>query len=127
MNPTEGYTIRRFECPTKRVVQTLSLKDNPELIAEYRRLHSKEYIWKEVLEGIRAVGILEMEIYICGNRLVMVLEIPTDFNWDKSMSKLATLPRQAEWEDVVAKFQQALPGQSSSEKWQVMERIFHLY
>lgn len=127
MTPTEGYVVRRFEGQTKRVVQTLSLKDNPELIAEYRRLHSKEYIWKEILEGIRAVGILEMEIYISGNRLVMILELPSDFNWEESMGKLATLPRQAEWEDVVARFQQALPGQSSSEKWVAMERIFHLY
>ncbi len=127
MTPTEGYPVRRFEGQTKRVVQTLSLKDNPELIAEYHRLHSKEYIWKEILDGIRAVGILEMEIYISGNRLVMILELPSNFNWEESMGKLATLPRQAEWEDVVARFQQALPGQSSSEKWIAMERIFHLY
>lgn len=122
-----GYRVKRFEGATKRYVQTLSLRDNPELIAEYRRLHSEPAMWREILDGIRQVGILEMEIYILGTRLVMIVETPADFDWDTQMALLATLPRQAEWENVVARYQQAAPGQASSEKWQLMERMFHLY
>lgn len=113
--------------PTKRVVQCLRLKEHPELIAEYRRLHSREYIWPEILEGIKSVGILEMEIYIRGTQLVMILELPIDFDWDTQMTLLGTLPRQEAWEETVSVFQEALAGQSSAEKWQPMERIFHLY
>lgn len=122
-----GYRIKRFEGETRRYVQTLSLRDNPQLIAEYRRLHSKESMWKEILDGIREVGILEMEIYILGTRLVMIVETTADFDWDRQMSLLAKLPRQAEWENVVAKYQQTVPGLASSEKWKLMERMFHLY
>lgn len=43
------------------------------------------------------------------------------------MTRLATLPRQQEWEDFMSVFQQAAPGASSAEKWQPMERVFHLY
>lgn len=125
--PTEGYRVREYSQPVKRYCQTLDLKDNPELIAEYRRRHSNGEAWSEILWGIREVGILEMEIYIVGTRLFMIVEAPLDFNWDEAMSRLSTLPRQQEWEDYMSEFQQAAPGSSSNEKWRMMERMFYLY
>ena len=124
---TEGYKVREYSQPVKRYCQTLDLKDNPELIAEYRRRHSEGEAWSEILWGIREVGILEMEIYILDTRLFMIVEAPVDFDWDKQMSLLSTLPRQQEWEDYMSEFQQAAPGASSDEKWRMMERMFHLY
>ena len=126
-NPKDGYPVQQYQGPVKRFCQTLDLRDNPELIAEYRRRHSQEHIWKEVPEGIRQVGILEMEIYLLGTRLFMIVETPMDFDWDTAMARLGTLPRQAEWEDYMAEFQLVKAGMSSAEKWQLMERIFHLY
>lgn len=88
----------------------MDLKDDPEMIAKYRECHSKAKSWQEIREGIRSVGILEMEIYICGNRLFMIVETPIDFDWESAMAKLATLPRQQEWEDFVSIFQQCRKG-----------------
>ena len=122
-----GYHVRQYTGPVKRYCQTLDLRDNPELIAEYRRRHSKEYIWKEVMDGIRQVGILEMEIYLLGTRLFMIVETPLEFEWETAMAQLSTLPRQEEWEDYMAEFQLVKAGMSSAEKWQLMDRIFHLY
>lgn len=124
-----GYKTSDYQYtgPVKRYCQTLDLRNDPKLIAEYRRRHEKGNIWPEIIEGIRSVGILEMEIYILGTRLFMIVETPLDFNWDDAMTKLSTLPRQAEWEDYMSLFQQAEAGASSSEKWQMMERMFHLY
>ena len=68
---TNGYPQQNFTQPTKRYCQTLDLRDNAELIAEYRKRHSEGEAWSEILEGIREVGILEMEIYILGTRLFM--------------------------------------------------------
>ena len=62
-----------------------------------------------------------------GTRLFMIVETPLDFDWDKAMERLNTLPRQQEWEEYMAIFQQAAPGMSSAEKWKPMERMFHLY
>ena len=78
-------------------------------------------------EGIRQVGILEMEIYLIGNHLTMIVDTPLDFDWTTAMDRLATLPRQTEWEAFVAKFQGCAANARSDEKWQPMERIFHLY
>ncbi len=119
--------MRQYGQPVKRYCQMLELKNEPELIARYRRAHSQEESWKEIRDGIRQVGILEMEIYIKDNRLMMIVETPLDFNWDEAMSRLATLPRQAEWEAFVAQFQQCEANATSDEKWQMMERMFYLY
>lgn len=124
---TEGYRVKEYSGPVKRYCQTLDLRDDPQLIAEYRRLHSEEVQWSEIREGIREVGILEMEIYLLDNRLFMIVETPIDFDWDEAMARLATLPRQAEWEATVAAFQLCRPGATSAEKWRMMERIFRLY
>ena len=123
----EGYLQKQHNVRTKRFVQTLTLNSDEEARREYIKWHSQEYNWKEVRDGIREVGILEMEIYILGNMLVMIVDAPADFDWDKAMTKLATLPRQAEWEAFVSQFQGCSSEATSDEKWQMMERIFYLY
>lgn len=125
--PQDGYKVVEYKQPVKRYCQTLDLKDNPALIAEYKKRHGNGEAWPEIIAGIREVGILEMEIYIVGTRLFMIVETPLDFNWDEAMARLATLPRQQEWEDYMSEFQVAAVGASSDEKWQLMERMFHLY
>ena len=122
-----GYASKQFNQPTKRYIQFLELKNNPELIEKYKRLHSEKDHWKVIRDGIKEVGILEMEIYILGNRLVMIIDAPLDFDFDSAMSKLATLPIQQEWEETVAEFQKCSSSATSAEKWQMAERMFYLY
>ena len=122
-----NYRVRQYDQPVKRYCQTLDLRNDPRLIAEYRRRHEEGNVWVEILDGIREVGILEMEIYLLDTRLFMIVETPLDFDWDEAMSRLATLPRQQEWEDYMSIFQLVHTGGTSSEKWRLMERIFHLY
>ena len=124
---TEGYSVKDYGQQVKRYVQTMDLKDDEQLIAEYRRRHSKEEAWQEIRDGVKEVGILDMQIFILGTRLVMIVETPLDFDWDSAMAKLATLPRQQEWEDYMAMFQKCKEGATSDEKWQMMERMFYLY
>ena len=106
----------------KRYCQTLTLVDDPELIEKYVEAHA--HVWPEVIAGQREVGILSMEIWRHGSRLFMVMDTVDDFDFDRDMARLATLPRQAEWESYVSQFQGCAVGASSSEKWQRMERIF---
>ena len=122
-----GYKMKEYGIPTKRYCQTLDLKDDPELISEYRKRHTENEAWPEILQGIRSVGILEMEIYILDNRIFMLVETTFDFDCDEAFARLATLPRQEEWETYMSIFQVARPGATSAEKWRMMERIFHLY
>lgn len=75
----DGYKQKQYSCLTKRYVQCLDLKSDEEAIHIYRKLHSEECHWKEIRDGIRCVGILEMEIYISDSHLVMVVDTPIDF------------------------------------------------
>jgi len=126
-NRKSGYPVKVYAQPVKRYCQTLDLKEDPSLIAEYVKRHSEAEAWPEIRAGIKEVGILEMELYILGTRLFMIVETPLDFEWDSAMAKLAKLPRQAEWEKYMSIFQIAKPSASSAEKWQLMDKIFNLY
>lgn len=110
----------------KRYCQTLDLNEDKQQMEEYVYWHAPEHIWPEIPEGIRAVGIQDMEIYRLGNRLFMIVETPDDFEWEAAFERLAGMDRQAEWEAFVGRFQQVRPGLPSSGKWQLMERIFKL-
>lgn len=124
---TTGYPTKNQKVQTKRYCRTMELKANDTLIREYIHRHSEGEVWPEILEGIREVGILEMEIYLLGNRLFMIVDTPIDFDWDTAMERLATLPRQQEWEDYMSLFQDCNAGDTATDKWQMMERIFNLY
>lgn len=123
----KGYPTKPHRVPVKRYCRTMQLKPDATLIREYIHRHSQGEAWTEILDGIREVGILEMEIYLLGNRLFMIVDTPADFDWDAAMSRLATLPRQQEWEDYMAIFQDCRQGDTAEDKWQMMERIFYLY
>lgn len=127
MTYNQGYTAKQHSVPVKRYCQTLNLKNNPALIAEYRKIHSKKEAWPEIRKGIRSVGILEMEIYISGFQVFMIIETPLDFDWETAMNTLSHLPKQAEWEEYVSEFQECAPKSTSAEKWELMERMFYLY
>ena len=106
----------------KRYCQTQTITNDPELIEKYVEVHS--HVWPEVIEGQREVGILDMQIFIKDNVLFMICDTVDDFEWKRDMARLATLPRQAEWEAYVAQFQGCRPDARSDEKWHLMERIF---
>ena len=108
----------------QRIVRTLYLKPDPESIARYREIH--ENIWPEIKQGIKDAGIHNMELFLLGNLAVMIVEIDDGLNPEIVFDKLATLPRQQEWENFVAQFQQCDKDNSSAQKWHDMERIFSL-
>ena len=110
----------------KRFCKTLELKDDPRLIEEYKRIHAKGNTWPEIARGMKEVGILDMEIYITGTRLFMIMDTVSDFDHDEAMTKLAKMPRQQDWETFVSKFQKTTPDASAGSKWTLIERIFKL-
>ena len=108
----------------KRYCQTLELANDEELIRKYVEVHS--HVWPEVMAGQREVGILDMQIFRYQNRVFMICDTVDDFDWERDMARLATLPRQSEWEAYVAKYQGCDPTLPSASKWHLMEQIYHL-
>ncbi len=109
---------------SRRFCLTLDLKDDPKLIAEYKRHHEK--IWPEITRSIRDAGILDLEIYLQGMRMFMILEVDESFSFEKKAQADRQNPKVQEWENLMWKYQKALPEARPGEKWLLMERIFKL-
>jgi L-rhamnose mutarotase len=110
----------------KRYCKTLRLEDDPELIEKYTLAHGIGKVWPEIGQGMREVGIIDMEIYIHGNILFMIMDTVHDFDHEKAFKELASKPLQSEWEAHMSQFQKTTANASADEKWQLMERIFEL-
>jgi L-rhamnose mutarotase len=109
---------------SKRYCLTLDLKGDPALISEYKRSHEK--IWPEITQSIKSAGIEDMEIYLLGTRMFMIMEVNDQFSFvDKAQADLANA-KVREWEELMWKFQQPLPSAKPGEKWLLMEKIFEL-
>ena len=108
----------------RRFCLTLDLKDDPRLIAEYKRYHEK--IWPEITRSIKDSGIEDMEIYLLGTRMFMIMEVNESFSFEAKAGADQLNPRVQEWESLMSTFQQTLPQAKPDEKWLVMERVFKL-
>ncbi|WEK19626.1 MAG: L-rhamnose mutarotase [Candidatus Pedobacter colombiensis] len=108
----------------KRYCLTLDLIPNDDLIAGYEEMHRK--VWPEIIESITTAGIEDMEIYRTGNRLFMIMEVNDTFSFDRKSEMDAGNEKVQEWETLMWKYQQAVPGAKPGEKWIMMDRIFEL-
>jgi L-rhamnose mutarotase len=108
----------------KRYCLALDLKNDASLIAEYEEHHRK--VWPEIVKSIRNAGIIQMEIYRTGNRLFMIMETDDSFNFDNKAKADTSNEKVQQWEELMWKYQQALPGAKPGEKWILMEKIFDL-
>ena len=108
----------------KRYALALDLKDDPVLIAEYKKYHQK--VWPEIITSIKDSGIETMEIYLVGNRMFMIMEVNDSFSFEKKSKMDETNPKVQEWETLMSTYQQALPIAKPDEKWLLMEKVFEL-
>ena len=108
----------------QRHVLTLDLKKDPELIEEYKKYHKK--IWPEITKSIVDSGIENLEIYLLGNRMFMILEAKDSFSFEEKSKLDLDNPKVQEWEKLMWNYQQALPIAKPGEKWLLMEKIYKL-
>lgn len=108
----------------QRYCLALDLKDDPALIAAYEEQHKK--VWPQIISSIKESGIEVLDIYRTGNRLFMIIDANTDFSFEKKSAADKANPKVQEWEELMWKFQQALPGAKPGEKWVLMDKIFTL-
>ena len=108
----------------KRYCLALDLVNDEKLIAEYEAYHQE--IWPEIKKSILDAGIEQMEIYRFTNRLFMIMDVNAEFNFANKSAADATNSKVQEWETLMWKYQQAIPGAKPGEKWVLMNTIFDL-
>ena len=109
----------------KRYCLALDLVNDPALIAEYEAYHRE--VWPEIKKSITDSGITNMEIYRIMDRLFMIMEVNDSFSFEAKGAADAMNPKVQEWEQLMWKYQQALPVAKPGEKWLMMDRIFSLH
>jgi L-rhamnose mutarotase len=109
---------------SRRYCLTLDLKDDAALIAEYKRHHQN--VWPEIAKSIRGSGVEGLTIHLLGTRMFMILEVNDSFSFAAKARADAANPKVREWEDLMWRFQQALPQAKPGEKWLLMEKIYDL-
>ncbi|WP_367915287.1 L-rhamnose mutarotase [Leadbetterella sp. DM7] len=102
----------------------LDLVNDPALIAEYEKYHRE--VWPEIIQSIRDSGIRHMDIYRFDSRLFMVMETEDDFSFEKKAEMDNLNPKVQEWEELMWKYQQALPGSPPGAKWLPAKLVFHM-
>jgi L-rhamnose mutarotase len=108
-----------------RHVFTVNLKDDPAVVETYKRYHSE--VWPEVQASLLAVGVRQMDIYLMGRRLVMVVEMRDGLDYRTAFrSHASSSQRVAEWERLMKSLQEPVADARAGEWWAVMEPVFHL-
>lgn len=108
----------------KKFCLALDLKEDNQLITDYKAHHQN--VWSEIIESIKESGITMLDIYCVGNRLFMLVEATEDFSFERKSALDDSNTKVQEWEELMWKYQQALPWAKPGEKWMMMERIFQL-
>ncbi len=108
----------------KNFVLALDLKNDPTLIREYENHHQQ--VWPEILKSLTDAGILECVIYRISNRLIMHLITTDTFSFEKKRQLDNENLVVQKWEELMWKYQQAIPGFPVNEKWQLCSEIFRL-
>jgi len=103
---------------------TLDLRNDPAKIAEYKRYHEK--IWPEVRDSLFAAGVKQMEIYLLGTHLFMVMDVASDFSFERKAAMDAANAKVLEWEALMGNFQAVPEGADPVRRWQPVEKVFDL-
>src|SRR5687768_7243008 len=99
----------------KRYCFALDLKDEKHLIEEYERYHKR--IWPEITESIKSAGVIGMQIYRMENRLFMIMDTAEHFSFQQKAAADEKNEKVREWESLMWKYQQSIPGSKPGEKW----------
>ena len=106
-----------------RLVLTVNLKDDAAIVENYRRYHQE--VWPEVLESLRVSGVIDMQIYLLGRRVVMIADLEDGGDLRRAFAtRMASHPRVEEWERLMMSLQQPAPGAADGEWWTAMEPVF---
>ena len=106
----------------KYAASTLNLKDDPEVIRKYIEHHRE--MSQEQIDDMKSMGMKRLKIFLHGRRMFMFVETVDDYPQRTPSSN--ELLRGKEWQNLMHRFQEQLPGTDKDVWWVPMEEIFDL-
>ena len=112
---------------TERRCLILDLVEDDDAIAWYRDRHRPGGPPPAVMRAIRDAGVVEMEIFLSGNRLVMIVDAPVDRDGSTVATNAdADNPDVQAWEAAMDTVQRPVGWADPAEKWTPAQSIFRL-
>src|SRR5881397_3233311 len=102
----------------------LDLRDDPTLIARYKKEHAS--VWPEVLARLREVGVTEMKIYLLGRRMFMYCETRDGFDPAKDFARANDDPTYQKWDALMRTMEGRVAEAKPGEWWAMMQLVFDL-
>lgn len=105
----------------------VDLIDDPDLIARYREWHRPGGPPQAVTDAIRADGVTDLQIWLVGDRMVMIMEQDAALAADEAAkaARDAANPDVQAWDALMRTFQRALPF-APDVTWVEMQQIYRL-
>lgn len=104
----------------KKIAMTLNIK--PGLVQEYIDHHANSR--PEVRNALRTVGIRNLSLWTWGDRLFYYAEYVGTEPFDEAMDRYAKMDGVKEWEELMHKYQEKIPGSTGDVWWQVCDLVY---
>jgi L-rhamnose mutarotase len=111
--------------PTRRRCFAVDLHDDADQIARYRAWHRAGGPPMAVTAAIRADDVRQLEIWLVGDRMFMILEQGEAYDAQAKAARDAANPDVQAWDALMRTFQKPLPF-APDQTWVEMERIYAL-
>jgi L-rhamnose mutarotase len=121
------YTFNKQQCCVKcivapewdNIILTANLVKDPKLQREYLNYHATQFKkWPEVSQGFCNANFQQLLVFKNGRQLMLVISIPKGESLDKLNPKTTeNNPRVNEWNKLMKKYQEGLPGTKPGEVW----------
>jgi L-rhamnose mutarotase len=120
------YTFNRKRCADtisskkwQNILLSASLVNDPKLQQEYLNYHATQFQkWPEVSNGFCNANFQQLLVFKNGRQLMLIISIPKGESLDKLNPKTTeNNPRVDEWNKLMKKYQEGLPGTKPGEVW----------
>lgn len=107
------------------IILTADLVKNTQLQQEYLNYHATQFKkWPEVAQGFCNANFQQLLVFKNGRQLMLVINIPKGENLDKLNPKTTeNNPRVVQWNTIMKKYQEGLPGTKPGEVWVFLKPI----
>lgn len=108
----------------ENIVMTANLVNDPKLQQEYLNYHATQFKnWPEVAKGFCNANFQQLLVFKNGRQLMLVISIPKGERLDKLNPKTTeNNPRVNEWNRLMKKYQEGIPGTKPGEVWVEFKR-----
>jgi hypothetical protein len=107
------------------ILLTANLVADTRLQKEYLNYHATQFEkWPEIAKGFCNADFQQLLLYRNGRQLMLIISIPKGESLDKLNPKTTeNNPRVDEWNALMKKYQEGIPGTSKGETWVFLKKI----